>query len=112
MEPERGRDAHAHARVPAGRAACEARHVAAGVAAGREEVRHHDDLARTARDARVDRVGDARRHEREVRDGDVASRQPPRKGPGDASELRVRGGLAAAVVDEHHGASAHSGLHQ
>jgi hypothetical protein len=104
VHAERRRDAHAHAGMARARLARELRHVAQRVAAGREEVGHHHDLARARRDAGVDRFGQARAREREVRNADGATGQAALERGRDGSELAIRGALAAAVIDEQHGA--------
>ena len=83
----------------------EARDVACRVAAGREEVGHHHDLARAGGDAACDRVG--RAGQRESRGARSRSCRPGRRARerrSDGGELPVRRALAAAVIDEDDGA--------
>jgi hypothetical protein len=104
VQAERRRHANAHAGMARARRARELRHVAQRVAAGREEVGHHHDLARARGDAGVDRFGQARAREREMRGADGAAGQAAAERGRDGGELSVRRALAAAVVDEQHGA--------
>jgi hypothetical protein len=104
VNAERRRDADAHAGMARARFAREARHVAQRVTARRQEVRHHHDFARARCDAGVDRLGHARACEGEVRRRDAPPGQAPRERRRHRGELAVRGALAAAVVDEQHGA--------
>jgi hypothetical protein len=104
MHAERGGHAHAHVGVAGARLARELRHIAQRVAAGREEVRHHHHLARACRDAGVDRLGHGRALDGEVRRHHPPAGQAARERGRDGRELSVRGALAAAVIDEHHGA--------
>jgi hypothetical protein len=104
VHAERCGYAHAHAGVAPLRLAREPRYVAQRVTPRREEVRHHHDLARARFDAGVDRLGQARARHREVRRRDAPAGQTPLERGGHGGELPVRGALAAAVVDEQHGA--------
>jgi len=108
VHAERRGDADPHAGMAGAGFAREARHVAARVAARREEVGHDDDLARAGGGAGVDRVGQGRLREREVRRRDPPPGPAPREHGGDRRELPIRGALAAAVIDEHDGAPARS----
>jgi hypothetical protein len=103
VDAERRRDADANAGMAGARRAGQGGHVARGVAPGPEEVGHHYDLARTPGDAGVDRLGEARPRDREVRRRDAPSRQAPGERSRDRGELAVRGGLAAAVIHEDDG---------
>ena len=93
----------AHPGMPCACLAGEPRHVPQRVPAGREEVRHHHDLARSLGDARVDCRGQARRREREMCRRDALPAQAPPERGRDGRELGVRGTFAAAVIDEDHG---------
>jgi hypothetical protein len=104
VNAERRGDAHAHLGVACARLARELRHVDPRVTAGREEVRHHHHLAGAGRDARVDRLGHTRARERQVRRRDAPTGQALRERGRDGGERAVRADLAAAVIDEEHGA--------
>lgn len=112
MNAERPRDPDAKPGMVARRGAREARDVARGVAAGRQEVGNHHDLPRASGDAPCDRIAEAGRREREMRDGDAPAAESPAQRRRDAGELRVRSALPTAVINEHDGALAHARAHQ
>jgi len=98
--------------MPGARCAGEPRYVVLCVAAGREEVRHHHDLSRTLGDAGVDRSGQARRGDREVRRCDALPSELPGERARYGGELGVRRALAAAVIDQDHGPPSGGLVHQ